>query len=118
MDQTRTPLVDALASFSRTNRGYFNIPGHHGARGVDESLLSLFGTGVFEADRTETDGVFLLPSYVKTDGLTEMAESALIFSPPSHLCVTYTGRHTISYSAYAPRKQISAIPLPDPAVSG
>ena len=57
MDQTRTPLIDALHSFSISNQGYFNIPGHRGARGVDARLLSLFGERVFEADRTETDGL-------------------------------------------------------------
>ena len=57
MDQTRTPLIDALAQFARENRAYFNIPGHRGARGADTCLMELLGTRVFGADRTETDGL-------------------------------------------------------------
>ena len=57
MDQSRTPIIDALQHFAEKNRGYFNIPGHRGANGVDARLLALLGAQAFAADRTETDGL-------------------------------------------------------------
>ena len=57
MDQGKTPIIDALRAFAEENRGYFNIPGHRGSRGVDPRLERLLGGNVFEADRTETDGL-------------------------------------------------------------
>ena len=57
MDQSRTPIIDALQHFAKKNQGYFNIPGHRGANGVDARLLALLGAQAFAADRTETDGL-------------------------------------------------------------
>ena len=57
MDQSRTPIIDALQRFAKKNQGYFNIPGHRGANGVDQRLLTLLGAQAFAADRTETDGL-------------------------------------------------------------
>ena len=57
LDQSRTPIIDALQRFADKNQGYFNIPGHRGEKGVDAHLLALLGAQAFAADRTETDGL-------------------------------------------------------------
>ena len=43
LDQTRTPYVDALIEFARSEPGRFNVPGHQGGVGADRSLFELVG---------------------------------------------------------------------------
>jgi len=42
-DQDRTPYVDALLEFSQSDPGRYNVPGHQGGTGADESLHLLVG---------------------------------------------------------------------------
>lgn len=42
-DQDRTPYVDALLEFAQSDPGRFNVPGHQGGTGADESLRLLVG---------------------------------------------------------------------------
>ncbi len=43
LDQDRTPYVDALIDFARSEPGRFNVPGHQGGVGADRSLFELVG---------------------------------------------------------------------------
>ncbi|MBK5110918.1 MAG: aminotransferase class V-fold PLP-dependent enzyme [Thermoleophilia bacterium] len=43
LDQNRTPYVDALIEFARSEPGRFNVPGHQGGVGADRSLFELVG---------------------------------------------------------------------------
>lgn len=42
-DQDRTPYVDALLEFARSDPGRYNVPGHQGGVGSDEALRLLVG---------------------------------------------------------------------------
>ncbi|MFM8889054.1 MAG: aminotransferase class I/II-fold pyridoxal phosphate-dependent enzyme [Solirubrobacterales bacterium] len=42
-DQDRTPYVDALLAYARSDPGRFNVPGHQGGVGADDSLRLLAG---------------------------------------------------------------------------
>lgn len=42
-DQDRTPYVDAILDFAQSDPGRFNVPGHQGGTGADESLRLLVG---------------------------------------------------------------------------
>ena len=42
-DQDRTPYVDALLEFTQSDPGRFNVPGHQGGKGADDSLHLLVG---------------------------------------------------------------------------
>lgn len=42
-DQDRTPYVDALLEFAQSDPGRYNVPGHQGGIGADESLRLLVG---------------------------------------------------------------------------
>ncbi len=42
-DQDRTPYVDALLEFAQSDPGRYNVPGHQGGIGADESLHLLAG---------------------------------------------------------------------------
>jgi arginine/lysine/ornithine decarboxylase len=43
MDHDRTPYVDALLEFAQSDPGRFNVPGHQGGIGADDSLHLLAG---------------------------------------------------------------------------
>jgi len=48
-DQDRTPYVDALLEFTQSDPGRFNVPGHQGGTGADDSLQLLVGqTGLLD----------------------------------------------------------------------
>lgn len=42
-DQERTPYVDALLDYARSDPGRFNVPGHQGGVGADDALRLLAG---------------------------------------------------------------------------
>ncbi|MGB0121253.1 MAG: DegT/DnrJ/EryC1/StrS family aminotransferase, partial [Solirubrobacterales bacterium] len=42
-DQDHTPYVDALLEFAQSDPGRYNVPGHQGGTGADESLRLLVG---------------------------------------------------------------------------
>lgn len=49
-DQARTPYVDALLEFARSDPGRFNVPGHQGGAGADDSLRLLLGQSALADD--------------------------------------------------------------------
>ena len=49
-DQDRTPYVDALLEFAQSDPGRYNVPGHQGGIGADESLRLLVGQSALADD--------------------------------------------------------------------
>jgi len=50
MDQTRAPILEALAAIKRRRIHGFGAPGHHQGATIPRDLQRLLGRGVFEAD--------------------------------------------------------------------
>ncbi len=50
MDQSKAPLLDALADYHRLDRYGFSPPGHRLGRGTDERVLDVLGRDPFRAD--------------------------------------------------------------------
>ena len=57
MDQSRTPLLDAIVEFGKGEPAYFRIPGHRFEQGVSPRLRGVFGDGVFRCDLSEAEGL-------------------------------------------------------------
>jgi arginine/lysine/ornithine decarboxylase len=57
MDQSRAPLVEALADYHATNRYGFTPPGHRQGRGVDPRVLDVLGAEPFRADVLASGGL-------------------------------------------------------------
>lgn len=57
LDQSRTPLLDAIKKFQEEDPAYFRIPGHRFDRGADEKARKLLGRKAFCADLTEAEGL-------------------------------------------------------------
>jgi arginine/lysine/ornithine decarboxylase len=53
LNQSQTPLIDALKSCISKNHTPFYTPGHKGGAGVSPTLTDLLGKDVFRADLTE-----------------------------------------------------------------
>ncbi|MFB2646673.1 aminotransferase class I/II-fold pyridoxal phosphate-dependent enzyme [Raphidiopsis sp. BLCC-F218] len=53
LNQSQTPLIDALKSSISKNHTPFYTPGHKGGAGVSPTLTDLLGKDVFRADLTE-----------------------------------------------------------------
>lgn len=50
MDQTETPLLDALNEYHASNRYGYSPPGHRQGRGVDDRVLRVLGREPFLSD--------------------------------------------------------------------
>lgn len=57
VDQSRAPILDALADYRRRNRYGFSPPGHRQGRGADERTLSVLGTDPFRCDVLAVSGL-------------------------------------------------------------
>ena len=53
LDQTATPLLEALQTASMRSHTSFYAPGHKQGRGMSQKLVSLLGASVFQADLPE-----------------------------------------------------------------
>jgi arginine decarboxylase len=53
LDQGKTPLLDALKKYARSNHAAFYTPGHKQGQGISPQLIDCFGSGVFKADLPE-----------------------------------------------------------------
>jgi arginine/lysine/ornithine decarboxylase len=71
MDQSKTPIFDAIMAYNREKPAYFRIPGHRFERGVSERWTSVVGDGIFSFDLTETP---LLDDLHKPEGAILVAE--------------------------------------------
>ncbi|MDR0853830.1 MAG: aminotransferase class V-fold PLP-dependent enzyme [Clostridiales Family XIII bacterium] len=54
LDQSRTPIIEALKAYVDLKPAYFKVPAHRYERGVSERLTELWGSDVFKYDLTET----------------------------------------------------------------
>jgi len=57
MDQSRAPLVEALAEYHERNRYGFTPPGHRQGRGADRRVVEAMGADAFRADVLVTAGL-------------------------------------------------------------
>jgi arginine decarboxylase len=57
MDQSRAPLLDALADYHRQDRYGYSPPGHRQGRGADERVLTVLGREPFRADVLASGGL-------------------------------------------------------------
>ncbi|WP_009633496.1 aminotransferase class I/II-fold pyridoxal phosphate-dependent enzyme [Synechocystis sp. PCC 7509] len=51
--RNKTPLLDALKKYARSNHAAFYTPGHKKGQGISPQLIDCFGTKVFKADLPE-----------------------------------------------------------------
>lgn len=54
MNQSQTPLLDAITDFIETKPAYFRIPGHRLNQGISRRWTDKVGTDIFAYDVTET----------------------------------------------------------------
>ncbi|MGW6418991.1 aminotransferase class I/II-fold pyridoxal phosphate-dependent enzyme [Streptomyces sp. NPDC055055] len=57
MDQSKAPLLDALAAYHDTGQTPFTPPGHKQGRGADPRVRAVLGEAVFRADVLATSGL-------------------------------------------------------------
>jgi arginine decarboxylase len=57
MKQEKTPVLDALADYHRSERYGFSPPGHRQGRGVDERALAVLGKDPFRDDVLASGGL-------------------------------------------------------------
>ncbi|OBF30524.1 ornithine decarboxylase [Mycobacterium sp. ACS1612] len=57
MDQSKAPLLDALADYHRSERYGFSPPGHRQGRGTDERALAVLGKDPFRDDVVASGGL-------------------------------------------------------------
>jgi arginine/lysine/ornithine decarboxylase len=50
MDQTRTPVLDAIEQYRRDDNYTFALPGHRFGRGIDDRTAAVLSRSAFEAD--------------------------------------------------------------------
>jgi arginine decarboxylase len=56
-DQTRAPIVEALAEFKAQGAISFGVPGHKSGKAAPEDIKQLLGAKVFETDATTQKGI-------------------------------------------------------------
>src|SRR3954452_10037985 len=56
-DQTRAPIVEALAEFKAQGAISFGVPGHKSGKGAPDDIKQLLGATMFEADATTQKGI-------------------------------------------------------------
>jgi arginine decarboxylase len=57
MDQSKAPLLDALADYHNNDRYGFSPPGHRQGRGADERVVAVLGRDPFRADVLASGGL-------------------------------------------------------------
>ncbi|MEU2003331.1 aminotransferase class I/II-fold pyridoxal phosphate-dependent enzyme [Rhodococcus sp. NPDC019627] len=57
MDQSQTPLLDALEEYHRLDRYGFSPPGHRQGRGADDRVTKVLGVGPFRSDVLASGGL-------------------------------------------------------------
>ncbi|MDV7354662.1 ornithine decarboxylase [Rhodococcus oxybenzonivorans] len=57
MDQSQTPLLDALEEYHRLDRYGFSPPGHRQGRGADARVTKVLGVGPFRSDVLASGGL-------------------------------------------------------------
>ncbi|MFD0353365.1 aminotransferase class I/II-fold pyridoxal phosphate-dependent enzyme [Streptomyces sp. NPDC127110] len=74
MDQSKTPVLDALAAYHAGGQLPFTPPGHKQGRGADPRVLGVLGEAVFRSDVLATSG---LDDRTSSHGLVEEAQALM-----------------------------------------
>ncbi len=71
LDQSKTPLLDAIMKYNELDPAYFRIPGHRFERGISNRWKDIVGGNIFKFDLTETP---LLDDLHNPEGAIKEAE--------------------------------------------
>ncbi len=74
MDQSRTPVLDALAAYHEAGQTPFTPPGHKQGRGADPRVRAVLGDAVFRSDVLATSG---LDDRTSSHGIVEEAQALM-----------------------------------------
>ncbi|MFI8419955.1 aminotransferase class I/II-fold pyridoxal phosphate-dependent enzyme [Streptomyces sp. NPDC085479] len=74
MDQSKAPVLDALADYHAKHQTPFTPPGHKQGRGADPRVLAVLGDAVFRADVLATSG---LDDRTSSQGVLEEAQALM-----------------------------------------
>ncbi|WP_030963667.1 aminotransferase class I/II-fold pyridoxal phosphate-dependent enzyme [Streptomyces sp. NRRL S-378] len=74
MDQSKTPVLDALAAYQRSGQTPFTPPGHKQSRGADPRVRAVLGDAVFRSDVLATSG---LDDRTSSHGVVEEAQALM-----------------------------------------
>ncbi|KMO93475.1 aminotransferase class I/II-fold pyridoxal phosphate-dependent enzyme [Streptomyces roseus] len=74
MDQSKTPVLDALAAYHDTGQTPFTPPGHKQGRGADPRVKAALGDAVFRSDVLATSG---LDDRTASQGVIEEAQALM-----------------------------------------
>src|SRR5436309_14913576 len=74
MDQSRAPLLEALADYHRLDRYGFTPPAHRQGRGVDPRVLEIMGQDAFRDDLLVSAG---LDDRTSSGGYLQKAEKLM-----------------------------------------
>lgn len=74
MDQSKTPVLDALASYHATGQTPFTPPGHKQGRGADPRVRAVLGDDVFRSDVLAISG---LDDRMSSRGILEEAQALM-----------------------------------------
>ncbi|MFE5590039.1 aminotransferase class I/II-fold pyridoxal phosphate-dependent enzyme [Streptomyces sp. NPDC056549] len=74
MDQSRTPVLDALSGYYDSGQTPFTPPGHQQGRGVDPRVRAVLGDAVFRSDVLATSG---LDDRTSSQGVVEAAQALM-----------------------------------------
>ncbi|MGW1937711.1 aminotransferase class I/II-fold pyridoxal phosphate-dependent enzyme [Streptomyces goshikiensis] len=74
MDQSRTPVMDALAVYHESGQTSFTPPGHKQGRGADPRVRAALGDAVFHSDILATSG---LDDRTSSQGIVEEAQALM-----------------------------------------
>ncbi|MFJ6785476.1 aminotransferase class I/II-fold pyridoxal phosphate-dependent enzyme [Streptomyces yangpuensis] len=74
MDQSKAPVLDALAAYHREGQTPFTPPGHKQGRGADPRVRAVLGDDVFRSDVLATSG---LDDRTSSRGVVEEAEALM-----------------------------------------
>ncbi|MBO4272202.1 aminotransferase class I/II-fold pyridoxal phosphate-dependent enzyme [Microbispora triticiradicis] len=74
MDQSRVPVLEALAAYRKRGDLSFTPPGHKQGRGVDPRVLEIMGVDVFRDDVMVMNG---LDDRLQTNGVLEEAQQLM-----------------------------------------
>ncbi|MFF8261432.1 aminotransferase class I/II-fold pyridoxal phosphate-dependent enzyme [Streptomyces virginiae] len=74
MDQSKAPVLDALAAYHGSGQTPFTPPGHKQGRGTDPRVLAVLGEAVFRSDVLATSG---LDDRTSSQGIVEEAQALM-----------------------------------------
>ncbi|MEW2135709.1 ornithine decarboxylase [Streptomyces sp. NPDC005409] len=74
MDQSKAPVLDALATYHESGQTPFTPPGHKQGRGADRRVRAVLGDAVFRSDVLATSG---LDDRTSSHGIVEEAQALM-----------------------------------------